>query len=79
MTMNDVYRVMLDVSALFARGSDLARQVAAEHERQAVERAQHLAEEAALRPIGSAARIAPSLGLLRVRRTRGRPLDARVR
>jgi len=51
MTMNDVYRVMLDVSALATRGSDLTRRIASEHERRANEHACRRAEEAALRPV----------------------------
>jgi len=50
MTVDNVYRVMLDVSALVTRGSDFTRRVAAEHERRADEHAQRRADEAALLP-----------------------------
>ena len=50
MTVDNVYRVMLDVSALVTRGSDFTRRVAAEHERRADEHAQRRSEEAALLP-----------------------------
>jgi hypothetical protein len=55
MTLNDVVDVMLDVSALATRGSDLARtearRVAAERERRADEQARRLADQAALLPV----------------------------
>ena len=54
MTMSDVVDVMLDVSALVTRGSDLApteaRRVAAERGRRADEQAQRVADQAALFP-----------------------------
>jgi hypothetical protein len=54
MTMNDVFDVMVDVSALVTRGSDLARtearRVAAERERRADEQVRRLADQTALLP-----------------------------
>ena len=54
MTLNDVFDVMLDVSALVTRGSDLARtearRVVAERERRADEQARRLADQTALLP-----------------------------
>ena len=54
MIVNDVFDVMLDVSALVTRGSDLARtearRVTAEHECRADEQARRLAGQVALLP-----------------------------
>ena len=54
MIVNDVFDVMLDVSTLVTRGSDLARtearRVAAEHECRADEQARRLAGQVALLP-----------------------------
>jgi hypothetical protein len=55
MTLNDVFAVMLDVSALVTRGSELARtearRVAAERERPADEQARRAADQTALLPV----------------------------
>jgi hypothetical protein len=55
MTMNDVVDVMLDVSALVTRGSDLARseagRVAAERRRRADEETRRIVDQAALFPV----------------------------
>jgi hypothetical protein len=59
MTLNDVFDVMLDVSALVTRGSDLARtearRVVAERERRADEQARRLAHQTALLPASTVA------------------------
>jgi hypothetical protein len=59
MTLNDVFDVMLDVSALVTRGSDLARtearRVVAERERRADEQARRLADQTALLPASTVA------------------------